>query len=89
MVELIRNNEATLANERRNQGGVGGKAHGADERVLLASELSDEIFRDLVDLVGTTFETCTAGGDTVALDGFFDNVGTPTAGLCKAEVIVG
>lgn len=39
-------------------------------------------------IAGPALEARTACRDTVALDGLFDDVSAPAAGLCEAEVVV-
>lgn len=88
VVELIRENQATLGDESREGRGVGDKTHGEDHRSGLSDETGDFLL-DLESQVGCThIGARAASAESVLLDALLDGIGTGTFGLGKAKVVV-
>ena len=89
MIELVGDDEGAFADESRDDGGVGGETHGADEGVLSADKHGDEGLADDMEIIGTACEPGATGGNAVAVDGVLDGIGATATGLGKTEVVVG
>jgi hypothetical protein len=89
VVQLVRNDEASLAYERRDGRRVCSEPHRDDERVVFAQEPRDESLRLDVKVERAGIETGSGGGNTVTLNAFLYGVGAASGSLGKAEVVVG
>lgn len=89
VVELIRDHETTFSNKGRNESRISGKTHRTDESIFHADKFGDERLANAVQVTGTTGKPSTTGGDAIAFDGLFHGISTPSAGLSKAEIVVG
>lgn len=89
MIKLIGNNQAALSNKGGDERGIGGETHRTDKGILHASKFSHEGFGDDMEIARTASEPRSACTDAVSSDRLFYSISTSTAGLCKAEVIIG
>jgi hypothetical protein len=88
VVELVGDDEAALADERRDDGRVGREAHGHDGRVLLADEIGDERLGLLVEVECAALQPGSARADAIPLDALLDDVGAAAASLSETKVVV-
>jgi hypothetical protein len=88
VVELVRDDEAALADERGHCRRVGRKAHRNDYRIILAEEPGDELLRLYVQVERTSIESGTRGRDTVPANGFFDSVGASSRRRGETKIVV-
>jgi hypothetical protein len=88
MVQLVRNEEATLGNECGNDRRVGRKTHRRNEGVLLANETGNQRFCGHVQLGRTTFESGATSGDTIATKALLNGICTPTLSGSKSEIVI-
>ena len=89
VIQLVRNDEASLAHECGDIGRIGGKTHGGNERILHAHETCNESFADSVQVARTTLESRSESRHTITFDGLLDSVCASTASLRESEVIIG
>lgn len=88
VVQLVRNDQTTLADQRRDDRRVRRKAHRTDQRVLLADEPRDKCLRLRVQVQAAALEARPARGDAVLHYGRLHRVRTGTPRLREPEVIV-
>jgi hypothetical protein len=88
VVELVRDDQAALADERRNDRRVRREAHAEDRRVFVADEAGHERLGLLVQVERAALETRAAGGNAVPLQALLNDVRTSAARLGKTQVVV-
>ena len=88
MIQLVRDEEATLGDKCGNDRRVGRKAHRRNESVLLTNETGNQRFCGHVQLRRTTFKSSATCGDAVATNAFLSCVCTPTVSGSKSEIVV-
>ena len=88
MIQLVRNDEATLGDECGNDRRVGRETHRRNESVLHAKETGNQRLCGHVQLRRTTFESGATGGNAVATKAFLNRVCTPTLSGSKSEIVV-
>lgn len=88
MVELVRENEAAFAADRRDVRGVGGEAHAEADRRFDAEKFGDLPFEQILDLEATEFALGRTDADAVAFDRLLYGVGDRAGVRRVTEVIV-
>jgi hypothetical protein len=66
MVELVRNDQAALSDQGRNDGRIRCETHGRNDSVFLTDELGNEALSGLVEVQGTGFETSSTTRESVS-----------------------
>ncbi len=89
MVELVRNDQATLTDQGRDDSRIRRKTHRAKKSVLHTHEPSNQGLCLDVQIERTTLQTAATRRDTVPLDGFDISIRACSFGLSKPKVVVG
>lgn len=88
VVELVRDDEAALADETRDDVRVCRETHGANERILHTEEPGDERLRLLVQIKGPAFETGAASGNAIPPDARLHRISARAVALRETEIVV-
>lgn len=88
MVELIRNNEVTLGNERREGTSVGDEAHRENHSSGLANELCNFTFNLDGEIRCTNIGARAAAAETILANALLDGISARTNGLGETKIVV-
>lgn len=88
VVELIRNKEITLGDERREGTSVGDKAHRENHGSGLANELCDFAFNLESEIRSTSIRARAAAAEAVLANALLDGIGARANGLGEAKIVV-
>lgn len=89
MVQLVRDDEATFAHQRREGSRVGCESHRNDHRIFCSNEFGDEPFGLNVKVRSTDIVASSRSRNAQFAYDLLGLVGTGSTRLCESEVVVG